>query len=240
MYIKISYFLVLIIGLLRTSYINGQTPYSTTLNLTCRALVFCNKCEGKGMIMPHYSWPQISCPDCAGLSSSYLKEAPCHGCANSRKINDPKFTPPGLLKCQPCLGYGKVASDSIFQIADADFPHLMNWKEADEACNTIGFGWRLPTKQEFEGMYWFLHYKKKGNFKSTEYWSSTYFREEEIGVQTAPPLSDDYYWYCDFSVNLTPANNIYPSIALYPYNHGIPAKEAIWNKLCVRAVRSIY
>jgi hypothetical protein len=61
----------------------------------------------------------------------------------------------------------------------------MTWQEAKDACNRLGAGWRLPTKDELEQMYLQLHKNGKGNFKLNYYWSST---------------EDDYYfaWYFYF------------------------------------------
>ena len=46
----------------------------------------------------------------------------------------------------------------------------MNWEEAKKACENLGDGWRLPTKDE-----WCKIYKLKGKIGEFEkiYWSST-------------------------------------------------------------------
>jgi tetratricopeptide (TPR) repeat protein len=49
----------------------------------------------------------------------------------------------------------------------------MSWDDAYNACKRLGNGWRLPTKDELAEMYYQLHKKGKGNFKSAFYWSST-------------------------------------------------------------------
>ena len=59
------------------------------------------------------------------------------------------------------------------QVGLNDFEKEMNWDEASQACKDIGNGWRLPTKLELEVMYKELYKKGVGNFKVSDYWSST-------------------------------------------------------------------
>lgn len=56
-------------------------------------------------------------------------------------------------------------------IFEADLGKL-NWKEANELCNSLGNGWRLPNTEELMLMYNNLHLKKLGNFENNYYWSS--------------------------------------------------------------------
>ena len=60
-----------------------------------------------------------------------------------------------------------------FQVADADFPEEMKWDNAMNACSSLGDGWRLPTKEELNGMYEFLHREGKCNFQNAWCWSSS-------------------------------------------------------------------
>ena len=39
------------------------------------------------------------------------------------------------------------------QIAQTDFPNQMNWEDAKKACEALGEGWRLPSKDELNSMY---------------------------------------------------------------------------------------
>jgi hypothetical protein len=48
----------------------------------------------------------------------------------------------------------------------------LNWKEANELCEKLGNGWRLPNTEELRLMYNNLHLKKLGNFENNYYWSS--------------------------------------------------------------------
>ena len=58
------------------------------------------------------------------------------------------------------------------QVATSDALHRMNWVSANNFCNNLGNGWRLPSMEELEAMYEQLHLKGKGNFKRNSYWSS--------------------------------------------------------------------
>ena len=48
---------------------------------------------------------------------------------------------------------------------------LMKWEAAKIACENLGDGWRLPTKEEFILMY--INKDKIGGFTNEFYWSST-------------------------------------------------------------------
>ena len=47
----------------------------------------------------------------------------------------------------------------------------MNWEEAVKACKNLGYGWRLPTKEELNILY--ENKDKIGGFANNFYWSST-------------------------------------------------------------------
>jgi hypothetical protein len=57
------------------------------------------------------------------------------------------------------------------EIAQNDFPELMNWADAKKACADLGNGWRLPTIEELTNMY--LNKHKIGGFSDDYYLSST-------------------------------------------------------------------
>ncbi|MBM3185566.1 MAG: DUF1566 domain-containing protein [Bacteroidetes bacterium] len=71
-------------------------------------------------------------------------------------------------------------------VAESDFETSMNWKDAKNATNSLGAGWRLPTKTELELIHKELHLKGSGNFKSISYWSSTEY------------AGGNYAWYFGF------------------------------------------
>jgi len=65
---------------------------------------------------------------------------------------------------------GKPIKIGDLEITQYDFPKKMNWHDAKKACETLGDGWRLPTKDELNSLY-LIKYNihQKGDY----YWSST-------------------------------------------------------------------
>ena len=57
------------------------------------------------------------------------------------------------------------------EVAEKDFPNTMNWEDAKKACENLGRGWRLPTKDELNTLY--INKDKIGGFANYAYWSST-------------------------------------------------------------------
>ena len=58
-----------------------------------------------------------------------------------------------------------------FEVYHEDLKGHYTWDEAKEACEALGEGWRLPTKNELNEMY-----EKRdvvGGFANSNYWSST-------------------------------------------------------------------
>ena len=66
---------------------------------------------------------------------------------------------------------GKPIRVGNLLVAQFDFPKNMNWDDAKKGCETLGNGWRLPTKDELNILY--QKKEKIGGFKVTFYWSST-------------------------------------------------------------------
>jgi hypothetical protein len=77
----------------------------------------------------------------------------------------------------------------------------MNWYNAIKACDTLGDGWRLPSKDELLKIYKFK--EKIGIFEKSLYWSSTPFGDgypkfawyvsfTSGGVESS---NKDYAWY---------------------------------------------
>ena len=59
------------------------------------------------------------------------------------------------------------------EIYPNDFPSKMEWIDAKVACETLGDGWRLPTKYELNLLY--KNRRNIGGFDIVDYWSSTEF-----------------------------------------------------------------
>lgn len=71
------------------------------------------------------------------------------------------------------IGASDKAIEVTYQliIAQNDFPTQMNWADAKKACEALGEGWRLPTRDELNSMY--INKNKIGGFRPSPYWSST-------------------------------------------------------------------
>jgi hypothetical protein len=48
---------------------------------------------------------------------------------------------------------GKTIKIGSIEIAQYDFSEEMNWEDANKACQALGKGWRLPTKNELNVLY---------------------------------------------------------------------------------------
>ena len=66
---------------------------------------------------------------------------------------------------------GKPIKIGNLEIAQYDYPEVMYWEDAKKACEALGQGWRLPTKDELNSLY--LSKDKIGGFAGNYYWSST-------------------------------------------------------------------
>ena len=71
---------------------------------------------------------------------------------------------------------GNTIKIENIEVAENDFPKEMKWEDAKKACENLGSGWRLPTKEELNTLY--LNKDKIGGFKVSVpvvgfYWSST-------------------------------------------------------------------
>ena len=71
--------------------------------------------------------------------------------------------------CQASV-IGKPIQIEHLEVAQNDFPKLMNWYEAKKACYALGSRWRLPTKNELILLY--INEDEIGGFVSSYYWSS--------------------------------------------------------------------
>ena len=88
---------------------------------------------------------------------------------------------------------GNPIKIDTLEVAQNDFPREMNWNEANKACEALGNGWRLPTKDELNILY--QNKDKIGGFASASYWSSSeyvidyeyvaWFQYFSSGVQTS-------------------------------------------------------
>jgi hypothetical protein len=76
---------------------------------------------------------------------------------------------------------GKSKFIGKLEIAEYDFPEEMNWNEAKKKCESLGKGWRLPTKNELNILY--QNKNNIGGFEKKAYWSYTKFDNWERFAQ---------------------------------------------------------
>ena len=60
------------------------------------------------------------------------------------------------------------------EVAEFDYSEEVYWDFANQLCQDLGDGWRLPSLEELVAMYMQLHLKEKSVFETHGYyWSST-------------------------------------------------------------------
>ena len=107
-------------------------------------------------------------------------------------INCPECNKQISDKAEICVGCGAPVEKPTLlkignlEIAPNEFPSKMNWQNAKKACEALGNGWRLPTRDE---MYILNDYKDKiGGFASLGgYWTSEVYGQD-----------GDTWWVQDF------------------------------------------
>ena len=75
----------------------------------------------------------------------------------------------GIKKNHPVLGKPLILGN--LEVAERDFPYKMDWENAKAACDLLGNGWRLPTRDELNYLY--QNKKKIPGLANWSYWSST-------------------------------------------------------------------
>lgn len=83
---------------------------------------------------------------------------------------------------------GNTIKIENIEVAEKDFAEYMDWNDANKACERLGRGWRLPTKDELNILY--NNKDKIGGFEFDYYWSST-----EAGFNN---FGDGLSWYQSF------------------------------------------
>ena len=97
----------------------------------------------------------FNCPECNKVISDKAKLCVCCGA-------------PVIIMTSKIIG----TPIKIFNLefTEYDFPSQMSWFYAKEACESLGHGWRLPTKNELD--YFYNIYGIKG-YSYNLYWSSS-------------------------------------------------------------------
>ena len=88
--------------------------------------------------------------------------------ANNQKSQE-SINPKPNQTNHPVIGKSIIIGN--LEIAEHDFPKLLDWDNAKNACASLGDGWRLPTKEELNIL--FKNKEKIGGFVHDLYWSST-------------------------------------------------------------------
>lgn len=109
---------------------------------------------------------------------------------------------------KPTYVIGKPIQIGKILVAQNEFPKKMTWASAKLACQKLGAGWRLPTKDELYILY--QNKNKLKNFSKYGYWSST---EGNM---------DGVVWYQDFYLGSTK-----PSLANKLSTWGVRAVKSL-------------
>jgi hypothetical protein len=82
---------------------------------------------------------------------------------------------------------GKTIKIDNLEVAEKDFPNKMNWDDAKKACESLGNGWRLPSKSELKKIFKIIYNKtNNGSFFDGYYWSSTEVDDDKAWAQARP------------------------------------------------------
>ena len=73
---------------------------------------------------------------------------------------------------------GNPAKIENLEVAQFDFSDKMNWTDAKAACEELGNGWRLPSKDELNILY--ENKDEIGNFEGGYYWSLTEVKNSDF------------------------------------------------------------
>lgn len=100
-------------------------------------------------------------------------------------------------------------NDSVWKCGNLDVMKTdcqpMNWVQANLLCQNLGFGWRLPSKEEL-----LLLFKSKneiGKFSDKVYWSSVEFDSNDAWFQHfGTGYQNHYTKFCDFNIRLVRSN----------------------------------
>jgi hypothetical protein len=95
-----------------------------------------------------------------------------------------------LLSCQtflmaqnkPSVSATLKLSDCGLEVRIADEPESCSWYDAKTKCESLGEGWRMPTKKELDCLY--KNKEKIGGFKRDWYWSSEKVGDWNVWVQS--------------------------------------------------------
>ena len=76
-----------------------------------------------------------------------------------------------ILLCLPLIGIGQFSTIKIDNLEVTEDLGKMQWDKAKKAIESLGDGWRLPTKDELNVLY--ENREKLGRVPNAFYWGST-------------------------------------------------------------------
>ncbi len=162
----------------------------------------CIPCAGSGK---KKEWiDPYSCQNCVNWNESYRSKVPCHVCKDTRVTPNRRSR---MVVCSECKGTGRdfeqerrnkefggldwmLSSNKVLvvngtlQVQEGIWrPRVygptMSYQKAEELCQSLGPGWRIPTLNELELLFSSQVIQKQqigndnGYYTSTYYWSSS-------------------------------------------------------------------
>lgn len=88
---------------------------------------------------------------------------------NKLNVRAIRVTEPKIMEAGDISIIGNIIKIGKLEIAQFDFPSLLDWSDAKKVCANLGDGWRLPTKDELIFMY--QNKNKIEGFADQSYWS---------------------------------------------------------------------
>jgi len=86
-----------------------------------------------------------------------------------------------IAQTKPVASATIKLSDCNLEVRTSDEPGSLNWYDAKAKCESIGDGWRMPTKPELDCLY--KNKDQIGGFNRDYYWSSDRVGDWNIWVQ---------------------------------------------------------
>jgi hypothetical protein len=150
-------------------------------------LLYENKAKVGGFVTRHY-WSSTENDYGSAWSQNLGDGGQDDGGSHPPSGEDGKYLVRAVSGDSPSVDDGSVIGTSIrigyLEVAQKDFPERMSWFAAKKACEDLGAGWRLPTKEELNLMY--NNKDKIGGFHIYNfYWSAT-------GGESSRNIDDNY------------------------------------------------
>ena len=106
---------------------------------------------------------------------------------------DPKATAESIIQT-----FGSTIKFGFFEISQNDFKNPMNWTNAVEACLRLGEGWRLPTKEDLNIIFYMIPERFEwfplNSFSYNYYWGAGDGIEEIKNNTSLKSMSESFKW----------------------------------------------